>query len=243
MKPLKFIFPLVAGILLQSCTDFMCIEGNGNRVRESRNQPDFFGVISQGDMEVFIDMDTTIVHPEITIEADENLMPFIGTRVRNENLEIYSTNHHCLESDEPVIVDIRMNTLDYIKLEGSGIIHSDGLRTGQLRLDLTGSGIIEFLNANLEYLDVRHSGSGRIELSGVCNHSDLDMSGSGTIRTYHLEQHASNINLSGSGDTYVWAWDYLNIDIPGSGTVYYRVKPSEFHVHVTGSGEARLFNK
>ncbi len=243
MKPLKFIFPLVAGILLQACTDFMCIEGNGNRVRESRSQPDFYGVISQGDFEVFIDIDTSIIHPEITIEADENLLPFIGTRVRNENLEIYSTNRHCFESDGPVIVDICMNYLDYVKLEGSGVIHNDNLSTDQLRLDLTGSGIIEFLNLELSYLDVRHSGSGRVEASGSCDHSDLDLSGSGTIWTYHLEQSASNINLSGSGDIYAWAWDFLNIDIPGSGTVYYRVKPSEFHVHISGSGEARLFNK
>jgi hypothetical protein len=234
------MIPILA-MLAVSCEMFNCIDGNGIRSTDHRITPDFYGVISDGEFEGYITIDTSLDNPEVTVKTDENLQPYIETRVRNENLELYTTNNRCLNSNDPITIEISMNSIDYTKLSGSGLIECNDATGNNLRIDLTGSGNIEFYNMDFNSLDVNHSGSGKIELTGYCEESELDLSGSGFIRAYHLEQSTSYIDLSGSGEIVVWAWDLLDINIPGSGTVFYRIRPVNLQVKITGSGEVREF--
>ncbi len=69
------------------------------------------------------------------------------------------------------------------------------------------------------------TGSGEIELWGIAQVGDLNISGSGKIKALHLEQDECSASITGSGDMYVFVYDYLDVNITGSGNIFYRGNP------------------
>ena len=231
-------------LLLNSCEGiyFSCLKGNGILMEEERHPGEFSGIISEGDYDVFIIIDT--VH-KVVIEADENLMPYIRTVVKNEKLVIDNGTRRCLrnDADEPIRIYVHTPDMFNISLEGSGVIYSDYLiYVDYLRVELTGSGIIDLRDIDAIELDVLLSGSGEIELWGLAGSGDLNIPGSGKIKAYHLEQDECSASISGSGDMYVFVYDFLDANISGSGNIFYRGNPG-INVKITGSGSLINNNK
>lgn len=241
---LAFAATVIMSIILTSCQGiyFSCLKGNGITIEEERLPGEFNGVISEGDYDVFIVIDTVY---KVIIEADENLVPYIRTVVKNERLIVDNGTRRCLRNDGDVPIRIYVHTPDmfYISLEGSGIIYSDYfIYVDYLRVELTGSGIINLRDIDAIELDVLLSGSGEIELWGIAGSGDLNIPGSGKIKAYHLEQDECSASISGSGDMYVFVYDYLNANISGSGKIFYRGNP-RISVKITGSGSLINNNK
>jgi hypothetical protein len=231
-----FVLLAIPVFILSSCERWRCIEGTGNRITETRNLPKFFGVISKTECEVYISIDTSLTSPEVSIEADENVIPFIVTTVRSENIEISTKNNKCLETDLPVYVDIKMPSLDYANLSGSGLITCETLTANDLHLELSGSGEMNFRHLqHCGYIDAELSGSGKIELAGKAEGSSFLLSGSGQIQALDLTQDDCRVNFSGSGTMYVSAINSLKGKLSGSGVIYYRV-PYILDINITGSG-------
>jgi len=89
--------------------------------------------------------------------------------------------------------------------------------------------------AGTSFLEVNLAGSGDIFLRGFADHTDLTISGSGTIHAYDLEQNNCLVNISGSGNMYVFVNELLDVHITGSGDVNYRGTP-DVRTRITGSG-------
>jgi hypothetical protein len=230
--------------ILTSCDGFHlgCLNGNGIVIQEERNLRSFTGVISEGEYDVFIITDTV---SKVVIEADENLLPYIRTVVKDDKLVIDNGTRNCLrmKDDQPIRVFVHTPDISYIALEGSGIIYSDYLiAVNYLKIELTGSGIIDLRDINADAMDVLLTGSGEIELWGAVGEGDLDISGSGKIKAYHLEQDKCYASITGSGDMYVFVYDYLDAYISGSGNILYRGNPL-VDVKITGSGSLINNNK
>jgi len=230
--------------IMTSCEGFHlgCLTGNGIVIEEERNLSRFTGVISEGEYDVFIIIDSV---SKVVIEADENLIPYIRTVVKDDKLVIDNGTRNCLrmKDDQPIRVFIHTPDIFYIALEGSGVIFCDYLIiVNYLKIELTGSGIIDLKDIDAYEIDVLLSGSGEIDLWGVVGEGDLDISGSGKIKAYHLEQDKCYASITGSGDMYVFVYDYLDAHISGSGNIFYRGNPL-IDVKITGSGSLVNNNK
>jgi hypothetical protein len=70
----------------------------------------------------------------------------------------------------------------------------------------------------------------------------LNISGSGKIKALHLEQDECSASISGSGDMYVFVYDFLDANITGSGNIFYRGNP-RINVKISGSGSLIDNNK
>jgi hypothetical protein len=235
---------VVISLILWSCEGiyFSCLKGNGITMEQERHTGEFSGVISEGDYDVFIVIDSV---NKVVIEADENLMPYIRTMVKNDKLVLDNGTRRCLRnrSDEPIKITVHTPDMFYIALEGSGMIYSDYfIYVDYLRVELTGSGIIDLQDIDAIELDALLSGSGEIELWGIAGTGDLSIPGSGKIKAYHLEQDECSANISGSGDMYVFVYDFLDANISGSGNIFYRGNP-HINVKITGSGSLINNNK
>jgi hypothetical protein len=248
MKRKTFFLALAAtvvmSIVLWSCEGifFSCLKGNGITTEQERLLGEFSGVISEGDYDVFIVIDTVY---KAVIEADENLIPYIRTIVKNDKLVLDNGTRRCLQnrSDEPIRITVHTPDMFFVALEGSGMIYSDWLiYVDYLRVELTGSGIIDLRDIDAIELDVMLSGSGEIELWGIAGSGDLNIPGSGKIKAYHLEQDECSATISGSGDMYVFVYDFLDANISGSGNIFYRGNP-HINVKITGSGSLINNNK
>ncbi|MFH2095540.1 MAG: head GIN domain-containing protein [Bacteroidota bacterium] len=233
MKKTIILSVALTGLLMGACRDPFhgCLHGNGHIVIEERNVSSFYKIESDGDYNVYIVQDTLT---SVEVEAEENLLAYIQTRVDGNTLYIEDRDRRCIDYNEPVNVYLRTPSLEFIKLSGSGYIRFDTISSGFLKIDLSGSGDMEgVINTNI--LDARVSGSGEIFLSGSTGESDMLISGSGKIRSFSLAQDTCFASISGSGDMYVSVTDLLDVEISGSGDVFYMGNPL-VNLSITGSG-------
>jgi hypothetical protein len=222
-------------ISLYSCDEgiFNCIRGNGIIVTEERElNHEIYGVISEGSAEIEIIIDSV---QRIEVEWDENLLPFLKTRVTGDQLIIDQGTRHCMRSSYPCRVFVYTPYIDLARLTGSGSITCDDLYTDDLKIEVTGSGYIDMRNLDALTVDAMITGSGDIILDGITDYSEFTISGSGRFECFYLEQETCVSTISGSGDMEVYASRLLDCVISGSGNIYYRGYP-RIIAHISGTG-------
>ena len=232
----------ITSLLFTSCEKMRCIKGNDNRITESRNPGIFMGVISEADFEINVVVDTAFESPEVVVTADENLLTYIETKISGQDLYIKTYDNRCLKSDRPIVINISMPDIDYMELAGSGDMSIENVERHQLDLTLSGSGVIDAYNIFVDVLNIDHIGSGEIKLNGQAGSGEYNLDGSGKINGYNMELNNCYIDLEGSGEVIVWVWDYLYVEIEGSGMVYYRSSlPTDWDFRIPGSGQVTRY--
>jgi len=224
------------------------VEGNYDVETETRQFPPFDRVINEGNFEVYVIQDGL---SEVEIEAESNLIPLIRTRIEGSAMVI--DTHDDLGNNYPMKVYVHTDDIREVKLSGSGLLRADSIETGDLQVDLSGSGEMYF-SGNADDVDCQLSGSGSIELHLYCNSLEADISGSGDIDitgaanlgelkisgsgSYHGYEfliQECHTKISGSGSMYLNVEDYLEVNISGSGDIYYLGEPT-IETHISGSG-------
>lgn len=84
-------------------------------------------------------------------------------------------------------------------------------------------------------LESKISGSGSISIAGYTNDLNHTTSGSGEFEGFDLESRDAYVKISGSGTANGYATETLNVQINGSGDVYYKGSP-EITTNSSGSG-------
>jgi hypothetical protein len=233
-KQFYFIITLALSILiLNSCENswMNCIRGDEDVTDEQRDVDAFHEIELDGSFDVYINIGQVT---KVIVEAEENLIDYIETRVSNGRLEIDTRRNRCIRNNEPMRIYVSTPSLDKIELNGSGKIECTGLATDMLEIDLDGSGDI-FVDLDAEFIDADISGSGEIEFEGFAEEVDFRISGSGEINALDLLVHEAFATISGSGDMYLHVLELLDIKITGSGDVYYNGNPI-VNSTITGSG-------
>jgi len=221
-------------IIFGSCKKYKCIEGDGHYVIENRSLANFDEVVSNDDYTVYIYYDSLF---SVTVDADQNLLPYIGTVIRDGVLYLEKNTDRCVRAKRKPEIRIGMPELFFAELSGTGMMQIDGFKNDRMSIFLSGDGEIYGYSNETYYLNAQLSGSGLIELEGFTEQSDILLEGSGTIRTYHLEQRQTHVNIKGTGDVIIFAWDLLDAVITGSGTVYYRApRPLRVTYNIPGTG-------
>ncbi|OFX28234.1 MAG: hypothetical protein A2X08_14365 [Bacteroidetes bacterium GWA2_32_17] len=224
-----------SAILYIAITSTSCIrpkiEGNYHVASVSRNLSDFSEIVSEGSCDVYYSYDSI---NRVSVEAEENIIPYIETSVHGNSLVIKTSNFKRLETHFPIKVYIGSPNITNVVLSGSGSITIDSLKTQNLTLLLKGSGNID-ADAYSQFIKASITGSGDIYLSGHTSSGECNISGSGEINAYNFIQDTCFASISGSGSMNLQVIDYLNANISGSGEIYYIGNPV-VNTHITGSG-------
>lgn len=243
-----------AFILLTSCggEKWPCVNGHGDSVSETRTLNGFTGVSNEMEATVYI---TQGAEYAIRLEAQQNVLDDITTKVSGGMLEIYS--EHCINDALPVIIYITMPDIESLSVSGSGNMFTQNKVTAsELDIDISGSGTftsvdtIIALNIDMQIsgsgdmnliadapiVSTDISGSGDMSVSGNGGTMSAQISGSGQIHSFYFYVANSTINISGSGNVELNAMDTINGSISGSGNLYYKNSPV-INMSVSGSGE------
>ena len=224
MKTFRYLIPAVSVMFIvffNSCEKYNCIEGNYIYASEERPTGNFSGVELDGSFDVYIDYDTV---NRVIVEGDENLLRYISTSIKGNVLKISNTSRRCLDSGNEIIITVYTPLLHYISLDGSGYISSEYFSSSIMEISLDGSGKIS-AEVDCNELDAEINGSGEIRLVGYAIDSYMRIDGSGRIRAFDFETEVCYIDIDGSGDVYVFVWDLLDVNIYGTGIVYYKGNP------------------
>ena len=221
---------LVASTVFISCAS---ISGNGNVHEENRSIPTISEVITSGSIDVEIRSGD---HYALTVQNDENLLPYVITEVDNGVLNIHYKDGYSVIHDHAKVF-VTAPSLRKIVSSGSADITSNGVikNPNQIEIGTSGSGDI---NAEVDApsISVSGSGSGNVTLSGMTKDFECKMSGSGDVKCANLKSENAVIRVSGSSDVHVFASVSLKVNVTGSGDVYYGGNPASPEIHITGSG-------
>jgi hypothetical protein len=226
----NFIILLIASFSFASCN---VISGNGNVREENRDIRDFNTVKTSGSIDVEIKSGDSYV---LSVENDENLLPYIVTEVNNGVLNIHYKSGTNISNDHAKVF-VTAPSLNKIITSGSGDITVNGIikNANQIEFSLSGSGGID-AQVDAPSVKVIGSGSGNIKLSGRTKDFDCKVRGSGDVNCSGLQSENTTITISGSGDAHVFASVSLKARTSGSGDIYYSGNPASPEIHTSGSG-------
>jgi hypothetical protein len=236
MKKLIVIFLLLAGSQLFA-QSWKTIKGDGNLTKETRAVAGFSSLSSHGPVNVKIEKGQS---NQIEIEADENILPYIETKVENGKLIIQTKKNVNLKTTSKMVVHVSMTTIKSLQLSGSGNIETTGNFNGGERsqIMLSGSGNINFSSGAFKDVDFAISGSGNIVAKGgSADNVSVSVSGSGNIYVSDIAAKNVEVKISGSGNVKVLADKSLTAKISGSGNVFYKGSAKNISSKVAGSGK------
>jgi hypothetical protein len=226
-------------ILPSSCEKSVIgINGSGPVVSRDFDLPQIDGVQLSIDGNVSItEGDTQMVR----IEAQQNIIDNIRKTVSGGQWNIEFNN--AVNSHNGIDIFITIPSLNLATISGSGNISSTNIFTDStyVVLNISGSGNIS-MGLLADKVESIISGSGNISLTGKANEHKVVISGSGNVAAFGLETLKTDVTISGSGNSEVFANDNLNVVISGSGNVFYIGYPA-INVSISGSGALIDSNK
>jgi hypothetical protein len=216
-------------LFLSSC---LCINGAGKITLEKREVKSFHSIELSGGINLFV---TQGSEQELSIEAENNIVPILATYVRNEKLVIETDK--CVSSHKPIYVHVVMKEIKALDISGSSQVQGQSIiNSDKIKLSSSGSGRINLeLIANV--IDTSLSGSTEIKLSGKATHHKIESSGSSIVHASELVVKEYSIHSSGSSMFEINASTKLFIDMSGSGEVRYKGNPI---VNINTSGSSTI---
>jgi Putative auto-transporter adhesin, head GIN domain len=213
------------------------IEGNGNVKKETRQVSGFTGVLVSGNVNVELNYGDS---KDITVEADENLLPYIETTVENGNLVVKTKDRVNVRSRNKLIIRASLTKLARLRLSGSGNISGNGdfNNDNKTEISVSGSGNINVGMNSFNETKINISGSGNVTLRGKStNNIDATISGSGNIDCSDVACNDVFAHVSGSGSIKVYANKSIDAKVSGSGNIYYKGSATNINLKSSGSGK------
>jgi hypothetical protein len=190
------------------------IQGSGVARTEQRDVEKFEELSLMGGMDAVV---TIGDQQSVTIEADDNVLPIIETKVEDGKLIVVPTENY--RAKTPVKLTITVRQLKGVAINGSGDVDVNGL-----------NGASSFA--------VAINGSGDVTAKGTADAVSVAVRGSGDVKLQDLQAKNGKVAVAGSGDVTVNATDKLDVSVAGSGDVKYMGSP-KITKSIAGSGSVR----
>lgn len=233
----KLLFVLFAFTTVCSFAQQEKINGDGNVKKESRQVNDFTGVLVSGSINVDLSYGNS---NSISVEADENLLPYIETVVENGNLVVKTKDKVAIRSKNKMVVHASLTKLTRLRVSGSGNITGNGdfSNDSKTEIAVSGSGNINIGINSFNETKINISGSGNVTLRGrSTNNIDATISGSGNIDCSEVSCNDVFAHVSGSGNIKVYANRSIDARVSGSGNIYYKGSATKINLKSAGSGK------
>ena len=189
------------------------VQGSGRAASETRRLGRFTSIVIQNSADVDIMLGDA---GSATIEAEDNLLPYIETRVWLGRLTIRTRPLASISTTRPIHIMVTTRSLDSVSLQGSGNVRATDLNGKALR--------------------VRLPGSGTITATGTVDNLRISLGGSGDVTCSSLQAKTATVNLDGSGNVKVYASERLDATLSGSGNIRYAGNPATVRPRVSGTG-------
>jgi hypothetical protein len=191
------------------------VRGSGNVITEGREVSGFTAVSLQGVGQLVIDQTGS---ESLSITADDNLLPYIETRVRGRELIISVQDNTLFSNVSELTYHITVDSIDSVELDGAGSIEVNDL--------------------DVEEWQVNLAGAGSITVSGKVDKQTIEIDGAGTYTADELACQEATVRHSGAGTVVLQASKQLDVRIDGLGTVEYIGDPTVTQT-INGLGTVR----
>lgn len=201
------------------------ITGSGNVITEIREIEEFHAIEVDYPAQVFVTQGSAT---SVEVEADDNLLPGLQTRVRNGTLEIFykADGGQWVNPSKTVKVMIVVKELDEMSFGSAGDLKLEGVESDKLQISVSGAGNLDLKDIDVNVLSIDLSGAGNVVASGDADDFNLEISGFGSFNGKDLHTKTADIEMSGAGSASIWVDDELDAQISGAGSVNYYGSPA-----------------
>lgn len=215
---------------------FGWIKGSGKVISETRNVSGFHGIDVGGAFEVILIKSN---QEKIVLEADDNLMPYIRTKVFGGILEI--DNEKDFRNPTELKVSIYYKNLDRFDISGAASVRGEDIINAQsIELDASGASEIQ-LKFNTENFEGDMSGASRLDLSGNAKNVKIEASGASSFQALEFETINCEIDASGAAVVRIWTVGKLSLEASGASSVRYKGNPSIDIISISGASSVRKY--
>ncbi len=213
---------------------FRGIKGNGNVVKQERNVSDFSGVEVGGAFRVFL---TQGDEEKLIVEADENLLAVIETKVKGGTLVIRT--NETIKDFKELNIYLTFKKLDEMEINGACHLTGENkFRFDDLEFDCSGASKVE-LKLSASSLEADISGASKVQLFGSTEKTNMDVSGASVLDAYEFEIASCNIEVSGAAIAKIIVGDELSAEVSGAAKLRYKGNPKLISHEVSGAGSMK----
>ncbi len=223
---------LILSNLLTACNMINGVKGNGDVKKEERKHTGFNAIDIGGMANIYI---TQADEYKVVIEADENLLPIIKSKMKGSTLHIYNDKN--ISKVTELNIYISMPEIKRIELSGAVELHTTNTLSGdRLELDCSGASDLE-LSLKYDVVKLDFSGACDADLEGYARELSMDISGAAEVDAYELESEDVEVDASGAASIKVFASSELRADVSGASSVRYK---GDATVSISKSGAASV---
>ena len=189
-------------------------KGSGSVAVETRDIKGFNGVDASGIFQVEIVAQKDF---GVEVEADDNLIPFINTEVRNGILHIETKGKLATENG----LKVRISAPDIESIDASGVskVTLTDLKNAELRVDT--------------------SGASKIRVTGETGKISVNVSGASSVDADSLRAETADVDATGASRVSVFATGTLRADASGASKLVYGGDPKNIEKSTTGASSVR----
>ena len=184
---------------------------------------------------------------KVELEGPADVLKEIETRIDGDRLVIGREgkwmNWNWGGDHERVTVYVTVANIDGLSVSGSGDLIGQGkITTGNLKLNVSGSGSLQIEADASGDVEADVSGSGDVNLKGSCGNFDSDVSGSGSVNLTIAIRERADFGVSGSGKIRAEGnAREVRTQISGSGKVLAsNLEADKCDIRISGSGDVEI---
>lgn len=231
LKKSSPITTLLLAIVLAGCGQ--SVSGSG-QIKTSTSQVSgaasvkFFGIgqllISQGDSD------------SLSITTDDNLLPFLGSRLEGEILTLDQKSGAPLKPTKGIEYKLNLKSLEALDWSGAGKVALNDIKVPRLVVLAAEAGEIQLTNVQVDDLILDLGGAVQVVAGGQVKNLNVQGSGAGSLNAKSLGAENATVKLSGTGNVAVNATATLDASVSGVGSITYSGTP-KVKESVTGVGK------
>jgi len=213
------------------------IIGSGNVIQQERSVSGIKAVNVSGSGELVL---TQGPREELTIEAENNLLPFIISEVGPDGtLRICSDPEHNLHAIEPIVYTLVVDDVDTITISGNTSLEMPkGYITQALKIEVNAAGAAT-IDINADEVDLMVSDAGTIQGKGIVQTQRVTATGAGKYRGKNIASRHATMEVRDAASVDVDVADDLDVSIYDAAVVGYHGSP---RVNANINGQAATLN-
>ena len=198
--------------------------GSGNVIKQTRETGNFNSITIKYPAQITV---TQGLSESVKIEAEDNLLAGLQTRVRGDTLEIFykEENNKHVNPTKPVKIMVIVKELKDVNFDSAGDLTLAGIKSDDLNISVSGAGNLKVNDVVAKSLSSRSERRSMVA-AGETDDFNLTISGFGSFNGKDLHNKTAQIDLSGAGSATIWADEELDAQVSGVGSINYYGSPS-----------------
>jgi hypothetical protein len=180
---------------------------------------------------------TVSVGPDcsLTLTVDDNLLPLVQTKVVEGRLEIQFAEGMIIVTNSPQKVAIIAPGLKKIAAHGAAKVLADPVATDSFSVESEGASWVELNGLDVQSLEVKQTGAGRVTINGKGKALTLDTSDTSKLNALDALFDSVEVAISGSSRCEVYVTTSIEGEVTGNSSLDIVGNPAQRSVKATGA--------